>query len=164
MASPKASVKEANVCGRFVVFHTKFDSVPLFDIFLHCKRNEVRKHNHTQTAVTHDWLNQSSWNKYGHTAKVTTNVPIYMNEVLHCQFVHRKISTLTFGTNHLAWPFCSLHILIFLCFDRLLNLSLQPGTKGLESVSDLRPGWWTTWLPAHAVAVLQLLLFNTALI
>ena len=32
--------------------------------------------------------------------KVTTNVPIYINDVLHCQFVHRKISTLTFGTNH----------------------------------------------------------------
>jgi hypothetical protein len=60
MASPKASVKEANVCGRFVEIHTKFDSIPLFDIFLHCKRNEVRKHNHTQTAVAHDWLNQSS--------------------------------------------------------------------------------------------------------
>ena len=24
----------------------------------------------------------------------------YINEVLRCQFVHRKISTLTFGTNH----------------------------------------------------------------
>ena len=41
-----------------------------FDIFLHRKRNEVRKHDHTQTTV------------------------------LRCQFVHRKISTLTFGTNH----------------------------------------------------------------
>ena len=50
MASPKASVKEANVCGRFAVFHTKFDSVPLFDIFLHCKRNEVRKHDHTNSS------------------------------------------------------------------------------------------------------------------
>jgi hypothetical protein len=38
----------------------------------------------------HDWLNQSSWNKYGHAAKVTTNAPIYINEVLHYQFVHRK--------------------------------------------------------------------------
>ena len=60
--------------GRFVEFHTKFDSVPLFNVFLHRKRKEVRKHDHTQTAVTHDWLNQYSWNKYGHAAKVTTNV------------------------------------------------------------------------------------------
>jgi len=57
------------------------------------------KHDHTQTAVAHDWLNQSSWNKYGHAAKVTTNATIYINEVLHYQFVHRKISTLTFGTS-----------------------------------------------------------------
>jgi len=70
----------------------------LFNIFLHCKRNEVIKHDHTQTAVAHDWRNQSSWNKYGHAAKVTTYALIYINEVLHYQFVHRKISTLTFGT------------------------------------------------------------------
>jgi len=74
----------------FVEFYTKFDSVPLFDIFLHRKRNEVRKHDHTLTAVAHGWLNQSSWNKYGHAAKVTTYVPIYVytNEVLLCQFVY----------------------------------------------------------------------------
>ena len=76
--------------------------MPLFDIFLHCKRNEVRKHDHTQTAVVHDWLNHSSLNKYGHSAKVTTNVPIYINEMLLCQFIHGKISTLTFGTNHIC--------------------------------------------------------------
>ena len=87
------------LCGRFVEFHTKFDSVPLFDIFLHRECNEVVKHDHTQTAVAHDWFNQSIWNKYGQAAKVTTNAPIYINEVLHYQFVHRKISTLTFGTN-----------------------------------------------------------------
>jgi len=80
--------------------------VPLLDIFLHRKRNEVRKHDHTQTAVAHDWLNQSIWNKYGHAAKVTTIVPIYINEVLRCPFVHRKISTLTFGTNHLCLHEC----------------------------------------------------------
>jgi len=74
----------------------------LFDIFLHHKRNKVRKHDHKQKAVAHDWLNQSSWKKYGHAAKVTTNVPIYINEVLHCQFIHRKISALTFGTNHVC--------------------------------------------------------------
>ena len=45
------------------------------------------------------WLNQSSWNKYGQAAKVTTNAPIYINEVLRYQFVYRKISTLTFETN-----------------------------------------------------------------
>jgi hypothetical protein len=54
----------------------------LFDIFLHRKRNGIIKHDRTQTAVAHDWLNQSSWNKYGHAAKVTTNTPIYINEVL----------------------------------------------------------------------------------
>jgi hypothetical protein len=83
-------------------FHTKFDSAPLFDIFLHRKRNVVIKHDHTQTAVAHDWLNQFSWNKYGHAAQVTTNVLIYIyiNVVLSYQFVHRKISTLTFGTSH----------------------------------------------------------------
>ena len=64
-----------------------------FDIFLHRKRNEIRKHDHTQTAVAHDWFNQSSWNNYGHAAKVTTNVPIYINDFLRCQLVHRKIVT-----------------------------------------------------------------------
>ena len=40
----------------------------------------------------------------------STRVPIYINEVLLCQFVRRKISTLTFGTNHI-------HIFIVLyCF------------------------------------------------
>ena len=86
------------VVPKFVEFHTKFDSVPLFDIFLYRKRNEAMKHDHTQTAAAQDWLNQSSWNKYGHAAKITTNAPIYINEVLPYQFVHRKISTRTFGT------------------------------------------------------------------
>ena len=84
---------------QIVEFHTKLDSVPLFDIFLHRKRNDVIKHDLTQAAVAHDWLNQSSWNKYGHAAKVTTDAPVYINELLLYQFVHRKISTLTFGTN-----------------------------------------------------------------
>ena len=60
------------------------------------------KHDHTQTAVAHDWPDQSSWNKYEHVAKVTTNTPIYINEVLRYQFVHRKISTLTFETDHVC--------------------------------------------------------------
>ena len=51
----------------------------------------------------HNWLNQSSWNKCWHAAKIITNMLIYMNEVLHYQFVHRKISTLTFGTNLIQW-------------------------------------------------------------
>jgi len=67
-------------------------------IFQHRKRNEVIKHHRTQTAVAHDWRNQSSWNKFEHAAKVTTYALIYINEVLRYQFVHRKISTLTFGT------------------------------------------------------------------
>ena len=56
------------------------------------------KHKHTQTAKSHDWLNQFGWNKYGHAAKVTTNTPIYINEVLSYQFIHKKIIALTFGT------------------------------------------------------------------
>jgi len=55
------------------------DSVPMFDSFLHRKRNKVIKHDHTQTAAVYDWLNQSSWNKYGHAARVTTNAPLYIN-------------------------------------------------------------------------------------
>ena len=52
--------------------------------------------------VAHDWPDQSSWNKYEHVAKVTTNTPIYINEVLRYQFVHRKISSLTFETDHVC--------------------------------------------------------------
>ena len=71
-------------------------------IFLHRERNEVIKHDRTQTAVAHEWRNQSSGNKFEHAAKVTTYALIYINEVLHYQFVHRKISTLTFGTRHVC--------------------------------------------------------------
>jgi hypothetical protein len=78
----------------------RIGSIPLFNIFLHSKRNEVIKHDHTQTAVAHDWPNLSSWNKYGHAAKVTTYTLIHINEVLHYQFIHRKICALTFGTHH----------------------------------------------------------------
>jgi hypothetical protein len=42
------------LCGRLVEFHTEFDSVPLFSIFLYRKRNEVIKHDRTQTAVERD--------------------------------------------------------------------------------------------------------------
>jgi len=35
-----------------------------------------------------------------HAAKVTTYALMYINEVLHYQFVHRKISTLSFQTHH----------------------------------------------------------------
>ena len=85
----------SNLSGGFLGIY-----IPLFDIFLHRKLNEVLKHDHTQTAVAHDRPDQSSWNKYEHVAKVTTNTPIYINEVLRCQFVYRKISTLTFETDH----------------------------------------------------------------
>jgi len=48
-------VKEANASvADMFEFHIKFDSVPLFDISLHRKRNEVIKRDHTQTAVAHD--------------------------------------------------------------------------------------------------------------
>jgi len=62
-------VEEANFFVADLFSHTKFDSVPLFDIFPHRKCNEVVQHDHTQTAVAHDWLNQTSWNKYGHAAR-----------------------------------------------------------------------------------------------
>jgi hypothetical protein len=60
---------------------------------------EVIKHARTQKAVAHDRLNRSNLNKYEHAAKVVTNLLIYIKEVLHSQIIHRKISTLTFGTN-----------------------------------------------------------------
>jgi hypothetical protein len=60
---------------------------------------EVVKDDRTQTAIAQDRLNRSSLNKYVHASKVITNSPIYINEVLHSQVVHRKISTPTFGTN-----------------------------------------------------------------
>jgi len=71
----------------------------LLNIFLHRKRNEVIKHDRTQTALAHDWRNQSSWNKFEHAAKATTYALIYINDVLLYQFVHKKISTLTFQTD-----------------------------------------------------------------
>ena len=74
----------------------------MFNIFLHRKRYEVIKHDRTQNALAHDWRNQSSWNKFEHAAKVTTYALVYINEVLHYQFVHRKISTLTFETHHVV--------------------------------------------------------------
>jgi len=104
-------LKEANVSVADLLSFTQnliayrcsiFDSAPLFNIFLHRKRNVVIKHDHTQTALAHDWLNQSSWNEFEHAAKVTSNAPIYTNEVLRYQFVHRKISTVTFGTSHVC--------------------------------------------------------------
>jgi hypothetical protein len=47
------------------------------------------KHDHTQTAIAHDILNRSSFNKYVHAAKIITNSPVYINEVLRSQVVHR---------------------------------------------------------------------------
>ena len=79
VASPQASVKEANISVADLLSFTQNLIAYRFDIFLHRKRNVVTKHDHTQTAVAHDWLNQSSWNKHGHAAKVTTNAPIYIN-------------------------------------------------------------------------------------
>jgi len=58
------------------------------------------KHDRTQTALAHDWRDQSSWNKFEHAAKFTTYALVYINDVLHYQFVRRKISTLTFETHH----------------------------------------------------------------
>jgi len=58
----------------------------LFDILLHRIRSEVIKYDYTQTAVAHDWLNQSSLIKYGNAAKVTTNEPIYIKRVLRYQY------------------------------------------------------------------------------
>jgi hypothetical protein len=128
----------------------------LFDIFLHRKRNGVIKHDHTQTAVAHDWLKQSSWNKCGHAAKVTTNTPIYINEVLRYQFVRRKISTLTFGTNHVlyilfGWPFDEGNIITLVvaygCETWLLILTeiqrLQVFENGvIRNIFDLKPWIW----------------------
>jgi hypothetical protein len=74
----------------------------MFSIFLHRKRYEVIKHDRTQNALAHDWRNQSSWNKFEHAAKVITYALVYINEVLHYQFVHEKISTLTFETHHVT--------------------------------------------------------------
>jgi hypothetical protein len=54
VASPEASVKEANVSVADLLSYTKFGSVRLFDIFLHRKSNVVIKHDHTQTAVAQD--------------------------------------------------------------------------------------------------------------
>jgi len=101
----------------------------LFNIFLHRKRNEVIKHDHTQTAVAHDWHNQSSWNKYGHAARVTTYTLIYINEVLHYQFVYRKISTLTFGTNHVLYITLAITSNFF-----IYRLSLADFSLGLHKV------------------------------
>jgi hypothetical protein len=69
---------------------------------------EVIKHDCTQTEITRDRLNRSSLNKYVHAAKVITNSPIYI-EMLRSQIVrvHRKISSLNFGTNLVQ--FCCLY-------------------------------------------------------
>ena len=77
----------------------------------------------SQLAATH------KLNYCYHTAKVTTYVPRHINEVLRCQFVHRKISALTFGTNHVHDYSPSLFILTITLFplsiikDDLLLLS-----------------------------------------
>jgi hypothetical protein len=71
-------------------------------LFLHRKRNEVIKHDCTQTALAHDWRNQSSWNKYKHAAKVIAYALVCLNKVLHFKFVHRKISTLTWQTDRVS--------------------------------------------------------------
>jgi hypothetical protein len=78
---------------------------------------EVMKHDRTQTSIAHDRFD--SLNKHVHAAKVITNSPIYINEVLRSQVVHRKISTLTFGTNlDLSWR------AVFSCsFMRLNNIT-----------------------------------------
>ena len=90
---------------QFVEFHTKFDNVSLFDIFLHHKRNKVVKHGHRQTSVVHDWLNQSSWNKYGHAAKITDNAPIYIMEVLiYISYIGKSVYLLLGQTSYTYEP------------------------------------------------------------
>jgi len=93
----------------------------LFNIFLHRERDEVTKHDHTQTQVAHNWLSRSGWNNIQHAAKGTPYALIYINEMPRCQFVHRKISTLTFRTDGV----CNSSIFPFLYAFTLTTLTIQ---------------------------------------
>ena len=77
----------------------------------------------------HEWLNQPSWNKYGHAAKVTTNALIHINKVLRYQFLHRKISTLNFG----ATLICNACFIGFYNFTKKTSWLLANELHGAES-------------------------------
>jgi hypothetical protein len=101
-SQPRAKLKESRStrsCAEKYILSEAFFSVYSFISFCF-EVYMVIKHDRTQTALTHDWRNQSSWNKFEHAAKVTTYALVYINEVLPYQFVHRKIRTLTFETHH----------------------------------------------------------------
>lgn len=65
----------------------------MFSIFLYWKRNEVIRHDHTETAIVYNWLKLSDWNKFWH---VVIYAGTYRIGVRY-QIAHRF--ALTFGTN-----------------------------------------------------------------